>query len=410
MSRSASATLFLLISSLRNLGRNLRRTLAIVVTVALGTGVLFLYHGFNAGIMNQYRENAVHALAGHGLVTTKGYRDQVFERPSDHWMTSAPKVAARLGAIAGVRGVFPRLGLNGLLTNGRVTATARGLGGDGPKEAAFFTTLNFEEGSAFTSEEDGIVLGKGLARALDAHPGTRVTLLTTTVDGTMNAADFVVTGVFHTGSKFVDDTLFRIPLAQAQSLLATEKIEGFAIGLDDTWGWPAVANEIAKASPELEATSFEQLDTLYYGNSVDFLARQYRVVQLIILAIVVLGILGTVTAAVYERRQEIGNLRANGDSRGDVLRLLSVEAVALGIVGGGCGVLLALLVTYGAIPHGVLMPPAPGLTRQFFVRVELQPFEALRAIVLGVAAALTGTVVAALRVTRLSIADALRSV
>ncbi len=404
-----SASLLFVTSALRNLLRNARRTLAVLATVAGGTSALYLYHGFNTGIMNQYRENAVHAVAGHGVVMPKGYRGQTFERPWDHWITNPDDVQRRLRAIPGVTHVFPRVGVSGLLTNGNLTVTGRGIGVDGPSEATFFTALNVEEGHNFTDEPDGILLGKGLAHALGAHPGDHVTLMATTIDGTMNAEEFTVTGVFHTGSKFVDDVLFRIPIARAQEILATDRIESFGLGLADTWGWPPVAVALARDLPDVEPVAFEEIDKLYYKNAVEFLDAQYRVMQLIILAIVVLGILSTVTASVFERKQEIGNYRANGESRGDVLRLLLIEAIALGALGGMLGVLWAVFVVRGMIPHGILMPPAPGLTRQFFVRVELQPVEAWRAFALGIAACAIGTAIAGLRVTRLSVAEALRA-
>jgi putative ABC transport system permease protein len=396
-------------SALRNLRRNVRRTLAVLLTVACGTGILYVYHGFNTGIMNQYRENAVHAFAGHGVVMPKGYRGQTFERPWEHWFAGAGEVQAKLAAIPGVTQVFPRVTVTGLLTNGRMTVTGRGLGVSGPAEAGFFTALNVEEGHNFTTEPDGILLGKGLARALAAHPGDHVTLMATTVDGTMNAEDFTVTGIFHTGSKFVDDVLFRIPIERAQALLATDRIESFGIGLADTWGWRPVAAAITRDLPAVEPVAFEEIDRLYYQNAVDFLAAQYRVMQLIILAIVVMGILSTITASVLERKQEIGNYRANGESTRDVMRLLLVEAVALGATGGALGVLLALFIVHVAIPHGVLMPPAPGLTRQFYVRVELQSVEGWRAFGIGIVACAIGTALAGWKVNKLSIAEALRS-
>src|SRR5476649_2213163 len=73
--------------AVRNLSRNLRRTVAVVLTVAVGAGSLFVFDGFNAGIMNQYRENTIHARFAHGQVNEKGYRDQVYEKPWEHWMS-----------------------------------------------------------------------------------------------------------------------------------------------------------------------------------------------------------------------------------------------------------------------------------------------------------------------------------
>ena len=403
-----SATLFAT-SALRNLLRNARRTIAVLTTVTCGTCVLFLYHGFNAGIMNQYRENAVHGLAGHGVVMQRGYRDQVLEKPWEKWFEPKDEAASKLAAIPGVTNVFPRVSVAGLLTNGSLTVNARGLGVDGVTEAPFFHAINIVAGHFFTTEPDGIVLGRGLARALGVGPGDHVTLLASTIHGTMNADDFTVTGVFHTGSQYFDNTLFRIPLARARILLDTDRTEQYALGLANTWGWAPVAAAIARDMPQLEATPFEELDRVYYQNAVEFLAGQYRVMQLIILAIVVLGILSTITAGVFERRQEIGNYRANGESKGDVMRLLLAESVALGVLGSVLGVLLALFVTYVLIPHGILMPPAPGLTRQFYVRIELQPTEVWRAFALGIVACALGTLVAGSRVTRMPIAEALRA-
>ena len=91
--------------ALRNLLRNVRRTVALVVTVAIGTGSLFIFHGFNTGIMNQYRDNTVHARFGHGQIQTRGYGERVYERPWEHWIEH-PRVlrgellASRLRALS----------------------------------------------------------------------------------------------------------------------------------------------------------------------------------------------------------------------------------------------------------------------------------------------------------------------
>src|SRR5208283_1690671 len=110
---------------------------------------------------------------------------------------------------------------------------------------------------------------------------------------TMNAQDFTVTGIFHTGQKILDDVSFKIPVDRAQALLATDRVESFGLGLANTWGWVPVAAAVSRDLPGMESVAFEEIDRLYYQTAVDFLDAQYRVVQLIILAIVVLGILST---------------------------------------------------------------------------------------------------------------------
>jgi putative ABC transport system permease protein len=123
----------------------------------------------------------------------------------------------------------------------------------------------------------------------------------------------------------------------------------------------------------------------------------------------VLGIFNTVSTGILERKQEIGTLRANGESRYEVMRLLGLEGLALGVLGAALGILLVVGLDATVLAHGILMPPAPGITRQFLVMLEITPLMAARTAVLGIGAALLGTVVAGMRVTRMGIAEALRA-
>ena len=149
---------------------------------------------------------------------------------------------------------------------------------------------------------------------------------------------------------------------------------------------------------------------MYYQHSVDWLKQQFAVIQLIILTIVLLGILNTVATAILDRKQEIGNLRANGESFSDVMKMLAWEGLALGALGSTFGLLLTAGIVYGALRNGILMPPAPGLTRQFVVLIELQPEMALITFGMGLATASVGTMLAGWRVARMPIGQALRSV
>ena len=266
------------------------------------------------------------------------------------------------------------------------------------------------EGENLNDTEDGIILGLGLARSLGVKPGDTITVLGNTIHGSINGLDLTVTGVFHTGAKNVDDTLFRIQLSQAHALLDTKKVETIAIGLHSYQDWePFVANAKEKL-PNLEATSFAVLDKVYYQHAVDWLGQQFYVIQFIIIFIVTLGIINTVSFTVLERTQEIGNLRANGESKKDVISLLLMEGSFLGAGGGLLGLLIALGINNGLLREGILMPPAPGITRQYNVFIELQNDMAVIALLVGCGTAIIGTLLASTKVTRISIADALRSI
>src|SRR5262249_15850706 len=151
--------------------------------VGVGSGSLFLFNGFNYGIMNQYKVNTIHSRYGHGQLNTSGYREKVFEKPWEHWISDWQQVSSSLKALPAVPHVFPRVEFFSLLTKGKISVSGRGQGIDGVQEAAFFTTLNIAQGVTLSDQSDGILLGMGLARALDVKVGDRVTVLSNTIHG-----------------------------------------------------------------------------------------------------------------------------------------------------------------------------------------------------------------------------------
>jgi putative ABC transport system permease protein len=392
----------------RNLARNKRRTLVLLLTVSMGVGALFLFDGFNAGIMNQYRDNTIHAKTGHGQLNTKGYREAIYEKPWEHWMEQPEGLEAKIRSMPGVKQVFPRIDFFAVITNGSLSVAGRGTAVRGRDEADFFWTLNVVEGEMLRDHQQGIMIGIGLARALQVKPGDRITLLTNTVYGSMNGMDARVTGIFHTGLKEVDDNYFRIQLDDAQRLLDTNKVETMAIGLASHQDWSRFATAVKDTLPELDATPFEVLDKVYYQHAVDWLDQQFAVIQLIILVIVTLGIFNTISFTVVERTPEIGNLRANGESAGEVLLLLLWEGFLIGLIGSALGILGAWLLNVILLPKGILMPPAPGITRQFNVMIELQWPMVWLSGALGLGSTVLATWLAAWRKVRTPIGEALR--
>ena len=137
----------------------------------------------------------------------KGYHNSVYEKPWKHWIEDYPSLKENLSKVPGVKLLFPRVNFFSLLTNGEMNISGKGEGVDGVAEFEFFNTLNIVEGKNLSDEKEGIILGKGLARALNAKIGDRITVLGSTISGSMNAVDTYVTGIFHTGSKEFDDSV-----------------------------------------------------------------------------------------------------------------------------------------------------------------------------------------------------------
>ena len=395
--------------SVRNLFRNVRRTLAILFTVALGTGALFSFEGFITGVLKELKDTTIHAHYGYGQINTKGYRETVFEDPTKQWIANGDQLLEFLLNVDGVEDAFPRASVSALLKHGSITIGGSGQGIDAEREAQFFHSLDVERGKALTHEPNGIFLGVGLAKALRAEPGDVVTVIATSNKGTISRDKFIVTGIFNTGSLNFDSRVFRIQLPAAQNLLKTSRIESVALALRNESDWGAVAQRVEEAFPTLEATSFEVLDKINYQHSVDWLNAQFNVVQVIILAIVVLGIFNSVSASILERKQEIGNLRANGESVFQVMQLIICEGSVLAL----CGSLLGMGLSYGIlelfIDNQLLMPPGPGNTRQFVVKFSFEWSMVIFTLVFSLVAAALASFFAGIKIAKMSISKSLRS-
>jgi len=391
----------------RNLFRNLRRTVAVLLTVALGAGALFSFDGFISGVLDEYRDSTIHSHYGFGQINTKGYRETVFEEPTNHWIDNREQLEQFLLDLEEVDDVFPRASFSALLKNGKNTVSGFGQGIEAEKEADFFHSLNVEEGETLSGQSHGILLGRGLANSLHVQPGDPITVMATSVNEVINSAEFIVTGIFHTGSLDFDSRMFRVQLNEAQSLLKTSKIELVSLALHDLSGWDRVAEKVGESFPELEATPFDVLDEVYYGHSVDWLKAQFRVVQIIILGIVLLGIFNTISASILERKQEIGNLRANGESVFQVMKLIMVEGALLAAIGSFIGIAGSFSILKLFIDQGLSMPPGPGMTRQFLVSFHFEWPMLLFTLILSGISAIIASFLAGIRVAKMPIAKAL---
>ncbi len=391
----------------RNLFRNIRRSMAILCTVAFGSTALLLFQGFIAGVLGQFKENSIHTQFGHAQITTTGYRETRFADPSKYWIEDYVTLEDSLRKEEKISQLFPRTSFGALLKHGGASVSGYGQGIDANEERTFFHSLNFIEGQNLSTEPNGIILGKGLAEALNVHVGERVQLYVQPPKGGYSKATVHVVGIFHTGSSEFDGQSFRIQLPQAQKLLKTQKIEQVTLGLDDEKSFPLIKKDIEEAFPGLEVTYFEDLDTIYYKHSVDWLNSQYTIVQAIIVSIVLLGIFNTISSSILERRQEVGNLRANGESKWDIISLVLFEGVFLGIGGLLAGTLVAVAVASAVFAGGVMMPPGPGSTRQFAVQFAFHIPMLLQTIALSLVACLGASFLAARKVVSSSISESL---
>ncbi len=396
--------------ALRNIFRQKLRTAMTLGAIVFGVAGLILSGGFVQDIFVQLREAIIHSQTGHIQVFRNGFLERGARQPHAFLIEDPATLAQRIQTLPDVKEVAARLSFSGLLNNGRRDLAIIGEGVEPDKEARIGTFLSLTAGRQLSDADTfGMVIGQGVAHSLSLQPGDRVTLVLNTIEGALNTLDFEVVGVFQSFSKEFDARAVRIPLAAAQELMLTNGANVLVATLHRTEDTDRVVGQIRSS---IDADTFEAQgwSTLadFYEKTVDLYDRQFGVLQLIILFMVLLSVVNSVNMTAFERLAEFGTLQALGNRKRDVFRLLIVENMVLGLIGAALGVLVGSILAVVISAIGIPMPPPPNANVGYTAVIRLLPFTVMSAFLIGFFATALAAIFPARRVSGTSIVDALR--
>ena len=118
-----------------------------------------------------------------------------------------------------------------------------------------------------------------------------------------------------------------------------------------------------------ELASWRELSD-FYDKTLQLYDRQFDVLRLIILLMVLLSVANSINMTLFERIREFGTLLALGDRPATVFRLIMTESALLGLIGAGLGLTLECVGAWTISAIGIPMPhrPMPTLvTQRLFV-------------------------------------------
>jgi putative ABC transport system permease protein len=400
----------LLALAARNVARNTARSALSLAAIAIGVAGLMVSGGFVNDLIFQLGEAVIHSQSGHVQIARAGYFASGSRSPGRYLI--APQDAARLelDKLPHVAGSMRRVGFSGLVGNGRSSYPIVGEGIEADEEAKLGTSLVLQQGRGLTPRDRyGALVGAGVARAMGLKPGSPFSVVAPTVDEAMNTLEFEVVGIFQSFSKDYDDRVIKLPLQAAQELLDTKGVNVVVLLLDETRHTSRVAKTLlAKVDAlGLEVRTWDWLND-FYAKAVALYDRQFGVLRLIVLLMVVLAVAGAINMAVFERAGEFGTMRALGNRNGDVMRLVMLEGALMGMIGALLGAALGWGAAWALSEVGIPMPPPPNSNLEYVARIRLSPAVVGGAVAIGILATVIASVLPAVRVSRLPIVEALR--
>ncbi len=399
----------------RNLVRQKRRSFLMIAVVTFGFAAFALAGGFIAQSFEGLKDGTIKSVGDLQIVDRRAV-GKAEEATLEFGLPDAKRARALAAADPAVASVLPRIDFVGLATTGTKSVPFLGVGVDpGPEAAATLAPELIVSGKYLSGDGgDGVVLGTGLAAALNVKPGDRVTLMATTPDGSLNALDGIVTGLADVRIKELNDRYVAAGVGLVSRLLQSgETVSKLVVFLRPGESESKTATRLEAAFEkggysiavrhwrEL-ATFYEQVKLLYIGI--------FGFVGAVLVVIVILSAAIVMTMAVSERTREIGTLRAIGTRPSGILKMFLAEGVVIAFSGCVAGTVLALIVRTALNASGIMLPPPPGGTHGMPIDVKFYPL----AYVAGLAAMLLTMAIAsyfpARRASRIQIVDALTHV
>lgn len=397
--------------ALRNIIRQRARSAATLTAIAIGVAGLILAGGFVQDIFIQLGEAMIHSQTGHFQVTKQGYREGKGRSPDKYLIENPEALKAHIQkSTPEISQTMARLGFSGVVNNGKRDLGIVGEGVEPDAETEVGTYLQFIEGRALkNSDVDGIVIGQGVAKSMGLKIGDPVTLVITLSQGAVNTLDFELVGVFQSFSKEFDARAVRIPLDAAKKLMDTPSAHLVVGMLAHTENTTATVDALKKqfSKEGYEITSWSELSD-FYGKTVELYDRQFGVLRLIILIMVLLSVVNSVNMTLFERTREFGTMRAVGDRSSYIFKLIMTESFFLGLFGAMIGMVFGCLAAIAISAIGIPMPPPPNANLGYIATIRLVPGSILIAGLIGFTATVSATIMPARRAAELDIVDALR--
>lgn len=394
----------------RNVFRNRRRTAITLIVVIFGAVAMILFGGYKTITFYNLRESTIRNRLGHLQVFRKGYAAAKSQKPLEYGLDDVTALRTAIEADPRVKMTAAQISVMGLISNGESSETFLATAVEPAKDRSMSSTRLLSGKWIDGGESDGVMLGRGLAETMNAKAGDYLTVMTTTTTGSLNAMDVRVTGIFSTGVKEYDDRAIKMPLAGAQQLLQTQRVERLIVMLRDTDDTHAVkqalAASLAARHMDIEMKDWSELATFYH-QVVLLYNGIFGFLGIVVFAIVILSVMNTTMMSIFERTREIGTLMAMGTTRARVWNMFLLEGFFIGAIGAALGIAFGLSTATLINSAHLMLPPPPGYTVGYLLRIRPTTGVLMTALLISVITATVSAVVPALKASRLKIVDAL---
>ncbi len=328
----------------RNLWRNKRRSLIVLISIIVGVAILLINEGFTNGLVYSMLSNQVKTHTSHIQIHANGFNS---DKQIESILPNQDKVLKAIENQEFVTDYSKRVVAFGLLTSPSGSAGCAIAGIEHDKETKI--TNIFErviEGSYLSGKAKEILIGKKMAEKLDVKLGSKLVLVSNSYDGIVENRLFRVSGIFKSSNSNHDRMYIYINLKDAQDMLALgNNINEIAIITDNTEDVYSYKESLINIlyDKAYEVLSFEDLNPMIMAYIGSYKQMIYIMYMIFVVA-ALFGIINTMLMSVFERVQEIGILMSLGMKKSKIFMMIIQEALVLGGFGTAVGFISGMLV------------------------------------------------------------------
>jgi len=343
--------------ALRNVLRNVRRSLITVLAVSVGMAALVFLWGFIDGINEQMISNSTSFVSGHLKVHRSGYHA---EKSLYRAMPDDKRLRDKLQESPLVEAISSRVEDKAMLSGADKTRGILVVGVDPLNEKKVTTIYKtiIRGKYLMPGDDDGVLIGDKIASVLGLDVGDEAVLITQAVDGSIGAGRYKVVGIFDTGIDVMDSGYAFLTLSAAQDLYSLwGQATAWVARLGERQHSQHAVSVLKSAlGPEFEVLGWRELMPSMV-QMVSFHEAVNIIVIIIVFVVVGVGIANTVLMSVLERTREFGVMMALGTSRPQIINLVMLECMILGAVGLVTGLGVGVALNFGFATNGIDLTP-----------------------------------------------------
>ncbi|KAA6301685.1 MAG: hypothetical protein EZS26_002150 [Candidatus Ordinivivax streblomastigis] len=366
----------------RNIWRNKRRAFITIASVLFAVFFCSVMNSYMDGMWNRMIDNTLRTQSGHIAIHGTGYWD---DKTVDNFLTMDSVTIEQLRALPNVENLSPRVETFALVSLGNVSKGVSIMGVSPVQENGKSNLASHIVRGSYLSENDnGVLLGEGLAKYLKADVGDTLAFIGQGHYGASAAGLFPIRGILHLILPEMDNGLVYITLPAAQQFVdLPDGYSGILITLKDDKQLEKsmltvydflvnseqliVNNKNGETTDKIEKSNNYSLFTTNYSlyswhftlqnllQSAESDKAIDKIILFILYLIVGFGILGTVVMLTNERQREFRTMVSLGMSRRRLQGVVTLELLIMTFLGLISGLLLTLPVAFWFHAHPIII-------------------------------------------------------